>query len=193
MVRLTICPPPSKPLRQMVPYLTVHPERLVYLHNACLSLGHPQRAGAKPCTVVVIHRSSRADRCQETASTTTTKPPMPASAIKFPIFDIREDMASEIGAFINTRGLLEPIAELCTENRSMWIGWLIFQVRLHVVKCSAFCPDGPSRTSCSAPPSRTTQLVASTWPPVIPPTHPTPSFPWASALHGSGLRGHFDP
>ena len=25
-------------------------------------------------------------------------------------------MASEIGAFINTRGLLEPIAELCTEN-----------------------------------------------------------------------------
>ena len=112
MVRLTICPHPSNPLLQMVPYLTVHPERLVYLHNACLSLGHPQRAGAKPCTVVVIHRLSRADRCQEMAYTTTTKLPTPASVIKFPIFDIREDMASEIGAFINTRGLLEPMAEL---------------------------------------------------------------------------------
>ena len=28
---------------QMVPNLTVHLERLVHLHNACLSLGHPQR------------------------------------------------------------------------------------------------------------------------------------------------------
>ena len=62
--------------------------------------------------VVVIHRPSRADRCQETAYTTMTKPPTLASAIKFPVFDIRADMASEIGAFINTRGLLEPIAEL---------------------------------------------------------------------------------
>ena len=48
----------------------------------------------------------------ETGSTTTTKPPMPASAIKFPAFNIRADMASEIGAFINTRGPLEPVVEL---------------------------------------------------------------------------------
>ena len=38
MVLLTIYPP-----LHMVPYLTVHPERLVHLYNACLSLGHPQR------------------------------------------------------------------------------------------------------------------------------------------------------
>ena len=48
----------------------------------------------------------------ETGSTTTTKPPMPASAIKFPAFNIRADMASEIGAFINTRGPLELVVEL---------------------------------------------------------------------------------
>ena len=48
----------------------------------------------------------------KTGSTTTTKPPTPASAINFPAFNIRADMASEIGAFINTRELLEPVAEL---------------------------------------------------------------------------------
>ena len=45
----------------------------------------------------------------KTGSTTTTKP---ASAIKFPAFDIRADMANEICAFINTRELLKPVAEL---------------------------------------------------------------------------------
>ncbi|KAH9985236.1 hypothetical protein BJV77DRAFT_124054 [Russula vinacea] len=83
------------------------------------SFHHPKRSsvaslaisnGAKPCTVVVTHIPSHADRCQETAY--TTKPPTPASAIKFPIFDIRADMTSEIGAFINTRGFLESMAEL---------------------------------------------------------------------------------
>ena len=48
----------------------------------------------------------------KTGSTTTTKPPKPASAIKFPAFDIRADMANEICAFINTRELLKPVAEL---------------------------------------------------------------------------------
>ena len=46
MVRLTIYPPSSKPLLQMVHYLTLHPERLIHIHNACLSLGHPQRRKA---------------------------------------------------------------------------------------------------------------------------------------------------
>ena len=145
--------------------------------------------------VVTIHRPSRADHCQEIAYTTTTKPPTPASAIRFPVFNIRADMTIKIGAFINTRRYLESMAELRGAPRTVPCGsdGLIFQVRLHVVKCSAFCPDGPPRTSCSAPPPRTTQMVASTCPPVIPPTRPTPSFSWASTPHGSGLCGHFDP
>ena len=75
----------------------------------------------------------------------------------------------------------------------MRIGWIDLPGTTSCREVFRFLPGWPFQNLLLSPALEDNSDGGVTWPPVIPPTHSTPSFSWASALHGSGLRGHFDP
>ena len=135
---LTTASPTFQETSPMIYPLTHH------LHNACFRPSHPPQWCK--ATAVVIHKPSRADRCQETAYTTErwrslSALPSVHSAREFDVHDLATDAgaydqnfqivpyssrpAGEISTVTNVRRLLEKMAALgalrCAKNRSTQI------------------------------------------------------------------------